>query len=254
MSYMPQVAVVTGASAGFGEAMVRRFAQEGCKVVAAARRADRLEALAAELGPGVLPLALDVQDRAVIEAAFAALPASHREIDLLVNNAGLALGLQPAQTADPADWDRMIDTNVRGVAYCTRAVLPGMIERGRGHVVHLGSVAGTYPYPGGNIYGATKAFVHQFSQNLRSDLHGTGVRMTCIEPGMCGGTEFSEVRFGGDVDRAQAVYAGLTPLSAEDVAEAVWWSASLPPHFNVNTMEIMPVAQSFGAFQVARNA
>jgi len=252
MTYRPQVAFVTGASAGFGEAIVRRLTVEGCKVVAAARRAERLDALVDELGPAVVPLVLDVQDRDAIFQAFDALPESHAEVDLLVNNAGLALGLAPAQTADPADWDRMIDTNVRGLAHCTRAVLPGMIARGRGHVIHLGSVAGSYPYPGGNIYGATKAFVHQFSQNLRSDLHGTGVRMTCIEPGMVGGTEFSEVRFRGDTDKAQAVYAGLTALTPEDIAETVWWTASLPAHFNVNTMEIMPVAQSFGPFQVAR--
>lgn len=148
----------------------------------------------------------------------------------------------------------MLDTNVRGLIHCTHALLAGMVERGRGHVIHLGSVAGTYPYPGGNVYGATKAFVHQFSQNLRTDLHGTGVRMSCIEPGMCGGTEFSEVRFRGDADKAHAVYAGMTPLSAEDVAEAVWWTATLPPHFNVNTMEIMPTAQSFAGFQIARES
>ena len=254
MSYLPQIAVVTGASAGFGAAFVRRFAAAGVKVVATARRLDRLEALAAEHPDLILPLELDLQDTAAIRRALTSLPASHAEVDLLINNAGLALGLGPAQTAEVADWDRMVDTNVRGLIHCTHALLPGMVERGRGHVIHLGSVAGTYPYPGGNIYGATKAFVHQFSQNLRSDLHGTGVRMTCIEPGMCGGTEFSEVRFRGDVDKAEAVYAGLTPLSAVDVAEAVWWSATLPPHFNVNTMELMPTAQSFGAFQVARKA
>ena len=254
MSYKPQIALVTGASAGFGAAFVRRFAAAGVKVVATARRLDRLEALAAEHPDLILPLELDLQDTDAIRRTLTGLSASHAEVDLLINNAGLALGLGPAQTADLADWDRMVDTNVRGLVHCTHALLPGMVKRARGHVIHLGSVAGTYPYPGGNIYGATKAFVHQFSQNLRSDLHGTGVRMTCIEPGMCGGTEFSQVRFRGDADKAEAVYAGLTPLSAEDIAEAVWWAATLPPHFNVNTMELMPTAQSFGGFQVARTA
>jgi 3-hydroxy acid dehydrogenase/malonic semialdehyde reductase len=173
-------------------------------------------------------------------------------VDCLVNDAGLALGLAPAQAADLSDWERMIDTNCKGLVYVTRALLPGMVARRRGHVVNMGSVAATYPYPGGNVYGATKAFVHQFSLNLRSDLHGTGVRVTCIEPGMCGGTEFSEVRFGGDKTKAAGVYAGMQPLTPDDVAEAVAWATSLPAHFNVNTIELMPVAQSFAAFQVAR--
>jgi 3-hydroxy acid dehydrogenase/malonic semialdehyde reductase len=252
MPYLPRVAVITGASAGFGEAFARRFAAVGVKVVATARRLDRLEALAEAHPDLILPLALDLRDTAAVREVLTTLPASHADVDLLINNAGMALGLGPAQTAEVADWDQMLDTNVRGLLHCTHALLPGMVARGRGHVIHLGSVAGTHPYPGGNVYGATKAFVHQFSQNLRSDLHGTGVRMTCIEPGMCGGTEFSEVRFGGDVRKAEAVYAGMTPLSAEDIAEAVWWTATLPPHVNVNTLEIMPTAQSFGGFQVAR--
>ena len=250
---MPQVVFVTGASAGFGAAFVRRFAREGAKVVATARRLDRLQALADEVGEAVLPLELDLRDRDAIYAAFAGLPESHRAVDVLVNNAGLALGLDPAQRADPEDWDQMIGTNVTGLVHCTRAALAGMVERSRGHVINLGSVAASYPYPGGNVYGATKAFVRQFSLNLRSDLHGTGVRVTCIEPGMCGGTEFSEVRFRGDRDRAAAVYAGVDYLTAEDIAETVWWTASLPPHVNVNTLELMPVAQSFGPFQVARD-
>jgi 3-hydroxy acid dehydrogenase/malonic semialdehyde reductase len=252
---MPATVLVTGASAGFGAAIVRRFAAGGVKVVAASRRLDRLEALADELGGDrVLPLALDVTDPAGIEAALGGLPATFAGIDCLVNNAGLALGLGPAQEARGDDWDRMIDTNCRGLVHLTRAVLPGMIARGAGHVVNMGSVAGTYPYPGGNVYGATKAFVHQFSLNLRSDLHGTPVRVSCIEPGMVGGTEFSAVRFGGDEAKAASVYAGMQPLTAEDVAETVWWLTGLPPHFNVNTIEIMPVAQSFAPFQVARAA
>jgi 3-hydroxy acid dehydrogenase/malonic semialdehyde reductase len=248
----PKVVFVTGASAGFGAEIARRFARQGARVVAVARRADRLHALARELGEGVHPLALDVRDREAVERAVAALPASHADVDCLVNSAGLALGLAAAPEADLAQWQEMIDTNCSGLVTVTRALLPGMVARRRGHVFHLGSVAGTYPYPGGNVYGATKAFVHQFSLNLRCDLHGTGVRVTCIEPGMCGGTEFSEVRFGGDKARAAAVYDGMTPLGAADIAEAVAWAASLPPHVNVNVIEMMPVAQSFAPFQVHR--
>nr|WP_030427020.1 SDR family oxidoreductase [Allokutzneria albata] len=243
---------VTGASAGFGAAIARRFVAEGARVVATARRADKLAELAGELGPNVLPLELDVQDRTAVEAAIATLPAEFAEIDVLVNNAGLAKGLEPAHKADLDDWEQMIDTNCKGLVYCTRALLPGMVARGRGHVINIGSIAGTYPYPGGNVYGATKAFVHQFSLNLRSDLHGTGVRVTCVEPGMCGGTEFSVVRFDGDEGKANDVYAGMKPLSAEDIAESVHWVSAQPPHFNVNTIELMPVAQSFAAFQVHR--
>jgi 3-hydroxy acid dehydrogenase / malonic semialdehyde reductase len=248
----PSVVLVTGASAGFGAALVRRFAAGGARVVAAARRTERLAALAAELGGSVLPVELDVRDRAAVERAIAALPAPFAAIDVLVNNAGLALGLEGAPRADLDQWQQMIDTNCTGLVTVTRAVLPGMVERRRGHVVNIGSVAGSYPYPGGNVYGATKAFVHQLSLNLRSDLHGTGVRVTCIEPGMCGGTEFSTVRFGGDQARADAVYAGVTPLSADDVAEAVLWATTQPAHVNINTIELMPVAQSFAPFQIHR--
>jgi 3-hydroxy acid dehydrogenase/malonic semialdehyde reductase len=246
--------LATGASAGFGAAIVRRFAAKGARVIATARRLDKLEALAKELGAAILPLALDVQDRDAVERAVADLPPAFAAIDCVVNNAGLALGLEPAQRADLANWDRMIDTNCKGLVYVTRAVLPGMVERGRGHVVNIGSIAGTYPYPGGNVYGATKAFVHQFSLNLRADLHGTGIRVTCIEPGLCGGTEFSEVRFGGDKAKAAAIYAGLQPLTAEDIAEAVDWATSQPDHFNVNTIELMPVAQSFAPLQIHRQS
>ncbi|MEU9507578.1 SDR family oxidoreductase [Micromonospora sp. NPDC048170] len=239
---------VTGASSGFGAAVARRFAADGARVVACARRADRLAAL----GPDVLPLVLDVRDRAAVTAAIEELPAPYAEIDILVNNAGLALGMEPAHQADLDDWERMLDTNCRGLAYCTHAVLPGMVARGRGHVVNIGSTAATYPYPGGNVYGATKAFVRQFSLNLRSDLHGTGVRVTCVEPGMVGGTEFSAVRFGGDTERVGQLYDGMVPLTADDIAEAVHWAAGQPPHVNVNTIELMPVAQSFAPFQVHR--
>jgi 3-hydroxy acid dehydrogenase/malonic semialdehyde reductase len=245
-------AFVTGASNGFGAAIVRRFAAEGVRVVALARRQDRLAGLAAELGDSVLPVRLDVRDRAAVQDVVAGLPAEFAEIDVLVNNAGLAKGLNPAQEADLDDWEEMIDTNCKGLVYCTRTILPGMVERRRGHVVNLGSVAGTYPYPGGNVYGATKAFVHQFSLNLRSDLHGTGIRVTSIEPGLSGETEFSTVRFGGDQGKADAVYAGMQPLVPADIAEAVYWVVSQPAHVNINTIEMMPVTQSFAPFQVHR--
>ena len=245
-------AFVTGASNGFGAAIVRRFAAEGVRVVALARRQDRLAGLAAELGDSVLPVRLDVRDRAAVQDVVGGLPAEFAEIDVLVNNAGLAKGLNPAQEADLDDWEEMIDTNCKGLVYCTRTILPGMVERHRGHVVNLGSVAGTYPYPGGNVYGATKAFVHQFSLNLRSDLHGTGVRVTSVEPGLSGETEFSTVRFGGDQGKADAVYAGTQPLVPADIAEAVYWVVSQPAHVNINTIEMMPVTQSFAPFQVYR--
>lgn len=243
---------VTGASAGFGAAITRRFAAGGARVVAAARRMDRVTALAGELGPAVLPLELDVREEDAVARAVDSLPAAFAEIGVLVNNAGLAKGLEPAQEAHLADWQQMLDTNCAGLLHCTRAVLPGMVARGRGHVVNLGSVAGTYPYPGGNVYGATKAFVHQFSLNLRSDLHGTGVRVTCVEPGLAGGTEFSTVRFGGDAERANAVYEGTRALEPEDIAETVYWTASLPLHMNVNTVELMPTVQSSGPLRVHR--
>jgi 3-hydroxy acid dehydrogenase/malonic semialdehyde reductase len=243
------IVLVTGASSGFGEAITRRFEASGAHVIAAARRTDRLPT-----GDRILPLTLDVRDADMVRAAVDGLPPEYAEIDVLVNNAGLAKGLEPAQRADLADWDQMLDTNCRGLVHLTRAVLPGMVTRRRGHIVNIGSVAGTYAYPGGNVYGATKAFVAQFSRNLRSDLHGTGVRVTCVEPGMCEGTEFSLVRFAGDANRAEAVYEGLQALTADDIAESVHWATTQPPHVNVNTIELMPVAQSFGPFQVAREA
>ncbi|MBB5855989.1 SDR family oxidoreductase [Amycolatopsis umgeniensis] len=244
---------VTGASAGFGVEIVRRFAADGAKVVAAARSKDRLDKLADELGENVLPIELDVRDADAVAALPESLPKEFAEVDLLVNNAGLAKGLEPAHRAKLDDWDQMIDTNIKGLAHLTRALLPGMVERGRGHVINIGSIAGTYPYPGGNAYGATKAFVHQFSLNLRADLHGTGVRVTNVEPGMVGGTEFSVVRFEGDQGKADNVYKGTTPLTAADVAESVFWAASQPEHVNINVIELMPVVQSFSALQIHRS-
>ncbi|MGK3204053.1 SDR family oxidoreductase [Amycolatopsis sp. MEPSY49] len=249
-----QTVFVTGASAGFGDAIARRFVAEGARVIAVARSGDKLEKLAGELGDAVLPVTLDVSDPGAVRQKIDALPAEWAAVDVLVNNAGLAKGLEPAHKADLDDWDQMIATNVRGLAHVTRALLPGMVERGRGHVINIGSIAGTYPYPGGNVYGATKAFVHQFSLNLRSDLHGTGVRVTNVEPGMVGGTDFSKVRFDGDAAKADKVYEGTTPLTAEDVAESVYWAASQPEHVNINVIELMPVVQSFSALQIYRES
>jgi 3-hydroxy acid dehydrogenase / malonic semialdehyde reductase len=252
-SFQPRTVFVTGASSGFGAAVARRFAASGARVVASARRAERLAELAAELGSLLLPVTLDVRDRAAVSEVVAGLPAEFAEIDVLVNNAGLALGQEPAQAADLDDWDQMIDTNCKGLVYCTRAILPGMVARKRGHVISLGSVAGTYPYPGGNVYGGTKAFVHQFSIALRSDVHGTGVRVTCVEPGMAD-TEFSTVRFHGDKERAGSVYAGMQPMTADDIAESIYWAATMPAHVNVNVIELMATAQSWAAYQVARSS
>ncbi len=246
------IVFITGASSGFGAAIARRLAASGHRLVLAARRMDRLRELAAELPVPSHLVELDVRDNAAVAAAVAALPAEFAEVDLLVNNAGLALGLAPAQQASLDDWERMVDTNIKGLMYMTRALLPGMTQRRRGHVVNMGSIAGEWPYPGGNVYGGTKAFVRQFSLNLRADLLGTGVRVTDIEPGLAGGTEFSNVRFHGDDARAASVYSGVTPLSPEDVAETVHWVASLPPHVNVNTLSLMPVCQAFGPLAIHR--
>mgnify|MGYP003600414959 CR=1 FL=1 len=214
--------LVTGASAGFGEATCRLLVQKGHKVIGAARRLERLQALQQELGDAFLPVSMDVSDL--------------------------------KDKADFADWLTMINTNIIGLTYLTRQVLPGMDARGRGHVINLGSVAGTYPYPGGNVYGATKAYVKQFSLNLRADLVGTPIRVTNVEPGLCGGTEFSNVRFKGDDDKAAKVYEKVQYLTAEDIANTIVWVAEQPAHMNVNSIEIMPVAQAFSPFNVAREA
>jgi 3-hydroxy acid dehydrogenase/malonic semialdehyde reductase len=245
--------LVTGATSGFGAAIARRFAREGHRLIVTGRRADRLDALARELGPAIgRALTFDVRDQAAIGRAIAELPPELAPIDLLVNNAGLARGLEPAQRASLDDWNEMVDTNIKGLMAMTRAVLPGMVARDRGHVVNIGSTAGSWPYPGANVYGATKAFVDQFSLNLRSDLLGTKVRVTVIDPGMVAGTEFSNVRFHGDDARAAQVYAGAEPLRPDDIAEAVHWVATLPARVNINTLELMPVCQAYAGLSVSR--
>ena len=246
------IILVTGATAGFGESITRRFVQQGHKVIATGRRQERLLELKDELGDSVITLQLDVRNRAAIEQAMEQLPPEWRNIDILVNNAGLALGMEPAHKADPDDWETMIDTNNKGLVYMTRAVLPGMVERNRGHIINIGSTAGSWPYAGGNVYGATKAFVRQFSLNLRADLHKTAIRVTDIEPGLVGGTEFSNVRFKGDDGKVEKTYENANALTAEDVTEAVWWVATLPKHVNINTLEMMPVSQSFAGLSVHR--
>jgi 3-hydroxy acid dehydrogenase/malonic semialdehyde reductase len=248
------IVFITGASAGFGAAMARIFVKNGHQVVLAARRMDRLTALASELGDSALPVELDVTSKASIEEAMAMLPQSWRQIDVLINNAGLALGTEPAQEADLESWETMIATNCTGLVTMTHAVLPAMVQRGSGLVINLGSVAGRFPYPGGNVYGATKAFVDQFTLNLRADLVGTGVRATNIAPGMCGGTEFSNVRFKGDDEKAAKVYENTTPLTADDIAATAYWLATLPPHINVNFIELMPTCQGFSPFNIKRDA
>jgi len=246
------VAFVTGASAGFGEAICRRLIKDGHHVVGVARRETRLNELKRELGEKFLGLVLNVTDRNQVEEKIANLPEPFRQIDVLVNNAGLALGLDLAQSANLDDWASMVDTNINGTLYCTHKILPDMVKRNRGHILNLGSIAAEYPYPGGNVYGATKAFVRQFSLNLRADLLGTAVRVTDIEPGLCGGTEFSEVRFKGDTDRSKKIYEGTKPLTPVDIAETVSWIVHLPHHMNVNTISLMPVCQAFGPLAVFR--
>jgi 3-hydroxy acid dehydrogenase/malonic semialdehyde reductase len=251
-SFDNKIVMVTGATSGFGETMTRRFVAEGARVIATGRRADRLHALAHELGAAVHPLPFDMRDNDAMAAAISGLPSELLAIDILINNAGLARGLSSAHEADLDDWLEMIDTNIKGLVLCTRAILPGMVTRGRGHIVNLGSVAGAYPYPGANVYGASKAFVHQFTLNLKADLAGNNIRMTSIEPGAAE-TEFSLVRFHGDQAKSDATYAGLEALQPEDVADAVIYAVSAPAHVNVNRIELMCTNQSFGAFVFTRD-
>jgi 3-hydroxy acid dehydrogenase/malonic semialdehyde reductase len=249
---MVKTALVTGATAGFGAAITRRLIKDGYRVIAAGRRRERLDAMQLELGDALLPFVLDVTDLKAVAALPSSLPEGWREIDVLVNNAGLALGLDPAFKAEVSEWDIMVATNVTGLIHVTRALLPGMVARNTGLIINLGSVAGEYPYPGAHVYGATKAFVLQFSLNLKADLVGTGVRVSKIEPGLCGGPEFSQVRFHGDAEKAAKVYEGTMPLTADDIAETVSWIAALPPHMNINRIEIMPTCQAIGPFNIKR--
>ena len=241
--------LITGATAGIGEAAARAFAAAGWRVIGTGRRADRLEALAADIGPQMHALAFDMRDGAAIDDALASLPPAFQAIDLLINNAGLALGTAPAHQADLAQWQQMIDTNISGLIAITHKLLPRLVER-KGAIINLSSVAATYPYSGGNVYGGTKAFVQQFSLGLRSDLHGTGVRVTSIEPGMVE-TEFTLVRTGSQA-ASDALYGDARPMTAQDIAQTLLWVASQPPHLNINRLELMPVTQSFAGFQVAR--
>ena len=248
---MTRTLLVTGATAGFGAAIAERFAGAGWRVVATGRRSDRLQTLVERFGADLVhPAAFDIRDADAMQAALDAIPAPFRDIDVLVNNAGLALGTAPAQRADLAQWRQMIDTNVTALVTLTRALLPTLVAR-RGAIVNVSSTAGKYPYTGGNVYGGTKAFVSQFSLNLRADLHGTGVRVTTLEPGMAE-TEFTLVRTHGDQAASDALYAGAQPMTATDIAETLWWIANLPPHLNINRLEVMPVSQSFAGFQIHR--
>ena len=245
--------MITGATSGFGAAAVRKFVGAGWRVIATGRRADRLKKLADEFGADkVFTACFDLRKPQAIELALAGLPAPLRNIDLLINNAGLALGTAPAQNASLDQWNQMIETNVIGLATITHKLLPTLIAR-KGAIINISSVAATYPYPGGNVYGGTKAFVSQFSLGLRSDLHGTGVRVTSVEPGMAE-TEFTLVRTSGNQEASDKLYKGADPMTAEEIADTLFWIATLPPHINVNRIELMPVRQSFSPFQVDRTA
>jgi len=248
---MQKIALITGATAGFGNSSVKEFIDNGWKVVATGRREERLVALKEQFGEALHTLTLDIQNSTQINEAIDSLPSNFKNIDLLINNAGLALGTAAAQECDLEQWNTMVDTNIRGLMSLTHKVLPTLIEQ-RGAVINISSVAASYPYPGGNVYGGTKAFVVQFSLGLRSDLHGTGVRVTCVEPGMSE-TEFTLVRTKGDQSASDKLYEGANPMTGEDIAKTLYWIATLPPHMNINRVELMPVNQSFSPFQVHRN-
>lgn len=248
---MKKIALISGASSGFGVAIAQQLAAH-YRLILIARRGEKLAEVAASLATDVLTLSVDLRDQAAVKNAIEQLPPEWQTIEVLVNNAGLALGLEPAHKADWNDWQQMIDTNCTALVWLTRLLLPGMVERGSGQVVNIGSIAGSYAYPGGNVYGASKAFVAQFSRNLRSDLLGTGVRVSTIEPGLVGGSEFSLVRFKGDAEKAAKVYAGANALQPQDIAGAVTWVLQQPPHVNVSSIEIMPTCQAHGPLQVFR--
>ena len=248
---MTKTALITGATSGFGKASVQRFVEAGWRVIATGRRVERLQELVDALGADkVHPAAFDIRDLDAMDAALSSLPEAFKKVDLLINNAGLALGTAPAQQCDLDQWNTMIDTNIRSLAALTHKMLPSLIER-KGAIINISSVAASYPYPGGNVYGGTKAFVTQFSLGLRSDLHGTGVRVTSYEPGMTE-TEFTLVRTKGDQQASDKLYKGANPMTGDDIAQTLLWIANLPPHMNVNRIELMPVNQSFSPFQVYR--
>jgi 3-hydroxy acid dehydrogenase / malonic semialdehyde reductase len=250
---MSKTVLITGATSGFGLACAELFVEKGWQAVVTGRRNDRLEKLAERLGrENVLPVCFDVRKKDQVDKAIDALPENFSRIDVLINNAGLALGLEMAQEANIEDWDTMVDTNIKGLLYMTRKLLPDMVRRDRGHLVNVGSIAGDHPYPGGNTYGATKAFVSMFTDNLIADLQGTRVRVTNIEPGLAE-TEFSKVRFKWDEEKAASVYDRAEPLSAVDIAETIFWAVDRPAHVNINRIEIMPVCQSFGPLVIVRD-
>ena len=244
--------LITGASAGFGKALAERLVANGHRVIGCARRLDKLNALADTLGEAFLPVVMDVSDTATIPQIIADLPANFSQIDVLVNNAGLALGTEPAQNASLDDWMRMTDTNIKGLMAVTHAVLPAMVARDSGYIINVGSIAGSWPYFGGNVYGATKAFVKQFSLNLRADLIGTQVRVTNLEPGNVAGTEFSNVRYHGDDDKAAQVYDGFKTMTGNDIGDILLWLIESPAHINVNRLEVMPVAQTYNGLTIAK--
>lgn len=249
---MQKTILITGATSGFGKACAERFAREGWRLIVTGRRQERLVQLADQLrGTPLHIVALDVRDLNGVEEMIARLPDAFRDIDVLLNNAGLALGLQGADKADLLDWGTMIDTNIKGLCTLTRCLLPSMVARNQGHIINMGSIAGNYPYPGGNVYGATKAFVKQFSKNLLTDLVHTRIRVTNIEPGLAE-SEFSTVRFHGDQEKADAVYRGTQPLTPADIADIVYWVTSVPAHVNISTVEVMPVCQSCGPLSIYR--
>lgn len=244
--------LITGASAGFGKALAERLVAKGHRVIGCARRLDKLNALAETLGESFLPVVMDVSDTASLAQIIADLPADFKQIDVLVNNAGLALGTEPAHQSSLSDWMQMVDTNVKGMMALTHAVLPAMVERDSGYIINLGSIAGSWPYYGGNVYGATKAFVKQFSLNLRADLIGTQVRVTNLEPGNVAGTEFSNVRYHGDDNKAAKVYDGFKTMTGEDIGDILLWLIESPAHININRLEVMPVAQTFNGLTIAK--
>ena len=244
--------LITGASAGFGKALAERLIANGHRVIGCARRLDKLNALAETLGEAFLPVVMDVSDTASIPQIIADLPADFKQIDVLVNNAGLALGTEPAHKASLDDWMRMTDTNIKGLMALTHAVLPAMVACDSGYIINVGSIAGSWPYFGGNVYGATKAFVKQFSLNLRADLIGTQVRVTNLEPGNVAGTEFSNVRYHGDDDKAAQVYDGFKTMTGDDIGDILLWLIESPAHININRLEVMPVAQTYNGLTIAK--